>query len=111
MRTYGPRQESVETPFRRWTLLVKSAMDDSDFMRSIIESPDDDAPRLVYADWLEEHGQTDRSAFIRVQCELARLPEADERRASMEAKERALLPAFTEKTLAERYQKFLERSS
>ena len=43
------------------------------FLQSIIAAPDDDAPRLVYADWLEEHGgEPERAEFIRVQCELAR---------------------------------------
>jgi uncharacterized protein (TIGR02996 family) len=28
--------------------------------------PEDDATRLVYADWLEEHGQADRANFIRL---------------------------------------------
>jgi uncharacterized protein (TIGR02996 family) len=61
------------------------------FLKAIIENPDDDAIRLVYCDWLEEHGQPDRAAFIRVQCELARLPECDPRRPVLEARERALL--------------------
>jgi uncharacterized protein (TIGR02996 family) len=39
--------------------------------RAISDAPDDDAPRLVYADWLEEHGDPDRAEFIRVQCRLA----------------------------------------
>jgi uncharacterized protein (TIGR02996 family) len=26
------------------------------FLRAIEESPGDDTPRLIYADWLEEHG-------------------------------------------------------
>lgn len=30
----------------------------------------DDAPRLVYADWLDENGNSERAEFIRVQCEL-----------------------------------------
>jgi uncharacterized protein (TIGR02996 family) len=38
----------------------------------IIASPDEDAVRLVCADWLDEHGEHDRAEFIRVQCELAR---------------------------------------
>jgi uncharacterized protein (TIGR02996 family) len=42
------------------------------FLRDIIEHPADDAPRLIYADWLEEHGDPDRAEFVRVQCELAR---------------------------------------
>lgn len=32
--------------------------------------PNDDAPRLVYADWLQEHGDEARAEFIRVQCAL-----------------------------------------
>lgn len=42
------------------------------FVADIAAKPDDDLPRLVYADWLEEHGQADRAALIRVQCEVAR---------------------------------------
>jgi uncharacterized protein (TIGR02996 family) len=34
-------------------------------------NPADDLPRLVAADWLEEHGQAERAEFIRVQCRLA----------------------------------------
>jgi uncharacterized protein (TIGR02996 family) len=45
----------------------------ADFLRAIQAAPDDDAPRLVYADWLEEHGEPERALFIRVQCELARM--------------------------------------
>ena len=40
------------------------------FLQSICESPDDDAPRLIYADYLEEHGQEERAEFIRVQCRI-----------------------------------------
>src|SRR5262249_44868579 len=50
-----------------------------------------DAPRLVYADWLEEHGDAARAEFIRVQCELARLDDGDDRRWELEARERWLL--------------------
>src|SRR5262245_62365046 len=42
------------------------------FLRAIAEQPDDDAPRLIYADWLEEHNETERAEFIRAQVELAR---------------------------------------
>ncbi len=45
------------------------------FLADIREHPDDDVPRLVYADWLEENGdEPDRADLIRVQCRLARLP-------------------------------------
>src|SRR6476660_6786094 len=35
-------------------------------VRAIIENPLDDAPRLVYADWLDEHGDPGRAEFIRL---------------------------------------------
>ena len=44
------------------------------FVAAIAETPEDDTPRLVFADWLDEKGRQPRAEFIRVQCELARLP-------------------------------------
>jgi uncharacterized protein (TIGR02996 family) len=41
-------------------------------LAAITREPADDTPRLVYADWLDEHEEHDRAAFIRVQIELAR---------------------------------------
>src|SRR5262249_3163249 len=35
------------------------------------ERPDDDLPRLIFADWLDEHGQSERAEFIRLQCAVA----------------------------------------
>ena len=50
-------------------------MSDHDaLVQAILHAPDDDAPRLVFADWLDENGDADRAEFIRVQCRLARLP-------------------------------------
>jgi uncharacterized protein (TIGR02996 family) len=43
------------------------------FWSAIRQAPEDDAPRLVYADWLDDHGEADRAEFIRVQCALAKL--------------------------------------
>ena len=43
------------------------------FLQAILEKPDDDAPRLIFADWLEEYGEPERADLIRVQCELALL--------------------------------------
>jgi len=47
--------------------------------RAILEAPDDDAPRLVWADWLEENGDPDRAEFVRLQCEWANLVRGDPR--------------------------------
>jgi uncharacterized protein (TIGR02996 family) len=49
------------------------------FMQTIRENPDDNAPRLVYADWLEENGYELYAEFIRVQIELARTGQQDKR--------------------------------
>jgi uncharacterized protein (TIGR02996 family) len=56
---------------------MKAAMDAERqaFVEEIAAHPDDDAPRLVYADWLEERGDP-QGQFIRVQCELARMPDS-----------------------------------
>lgn len=48
-------------------------MTPDDFMQAILAEPDDDSPRLIFADWLEEQGDLLQAAFIRAQCALARL--------------------------------------
>lgn len=50
-----------------------------ELLAEILARPDDDAPRLVYADWLEEHAELDRATMIREQCTLARVPKYDAR--------------------------------
>jgi uncharacterized protein (TIGR02996 family) len=45
-----------------WELLLKA----------VVASPDDDLPRLVAADWLDEHDEPERAEFIRVQVERAK---------------------------------------
>jgi uncharacterized protein (TIGR02996 family) len=69
---------------------------DDAFLQDIVAHPDDDTPRLIYADWLDEHGQSARAEFIRVQCELASLPEEDDRRWPLLSRERALLAVHEE---------------
>jgi len=44
------------------------------FLAAICANPADDLPRLVYADWLDEHDQSNYAEFIRMQCEMARVP-------------------------------------
>jgi len=51
-------------------------MSDRDaLMRTICDHPDDDVPRLVFADWLEENGDADHAALIRTQIGLEKLRE------------------------------------
>jgi uncharacterized protein (TIGR02996 family) len=46
--------------------------DEDALLAAIAEHPAEDTPRLMYADWLEEHGEHIRAEFIRVQIEIAR---------------------------------------
>ncbi len=41
------------------------------FLADIIANPEDDAPRLVYADWLDENGDEPRAELIRLQIAIA----------------------------------------
>ena len=74
-------------------------MNDVDaFLATIREEPDDDTPRLVFADWLEEHNDP-RGEFIRLQCELNRwVPDVD-RRSALQNRERELLREHRKKWL------------
>lgn len=60
-------------------------------LQAIRETPDDDTPRLILSDWLDENGEAERAELIRIQCLLARLPTDHERRPELEARERGLL--------------------
>ena len=41
--------------------------DELALLKAVASRPDDDLPRLVYADWLDEHGRGERAEFIRLQ--------------------------------------------
>jgi uncharacterized protein (TIGR02996 family) len=51
--------------------------DEQALLNAIRDNSEEDTPRLMYADWLDEHATNDtqraRAEFIRVSCEIARL--------------------------------------
>jgi uncharacterized protein (TIGR02996 family) len=54
--------------------------DRADLLAAIRAHPEEDTPRLMYADWLDEQGDEAalvRAEFIRLQCEVARLFDDD----------------------------------
>jgi uncharacterized protein (TIGR02996 family) len=58
--------------------------------RGVLDDPDDDGPRMVYADWLEEHADAyepwagwERAEFIRIQIEKAAMVEDAPAKATM----------------------------
>jgi uncharacterized protein (TIGR02996 family) len=62
-------------------------------LRAVCENPDDDTPRLVFADWLQENGEEARAEFIRVQVALA----GGTQDPKLEVREQELLDAHREK--------------
>jgi uncharacterized protein (TIGR02996 family) len=72
------------------------------FVRSILDDPDDDTHRLVFADWLDDHGQPERAAFIRAQVRLATLAEDDPARPALLRDEAAYLPSTPENVFVEK---------
>ena len=73
-------------------------MNEFDFLRSIAQD-DNNAGRLVLADWLEERGDSHRADFLRVQCELASPGVSEERRRAFRVRERQLLDAHRQEWL------------
>jgi uncharacterized protein (TIGR02996 family) len=69
------------------------------FLEAIVDRPDDDAPRLIYADWLEEHGDP-QGTFIRLQCVLEQLADDDSRRQDFEEAAEDLLASHVEEWTA-----------
>jgi len=55
------------------------------FLRAIAEEPDDDACRLVFADWLEERGDW-RAEFLRLDCRLKGMAEGEDGPAALKAR-------------------------
>lgn len=78
---------------------MTTSLDQSALYASILSHPDEDTPRLMFADYLDEHGNEqdrDRAELIRVQCESAMLlvpsPVSDDvRRTELRARETALI--------------------
>ena len=55
-------------------------------LAAICAQPDEDTPRLAFADWCDEHGEPERAEFIRLQFEAER--HAEHTPARMDAEER-----------------------
>lgn len=69
------------------------------FLHDILAHPDDDAPRLIFADWLEEQGDANsiaRAEFIRIQCALAAGHLPRQRQSELERRWQQILEEFGE---------------
>jgi uncharacterized protein (TIGR02996 family) len=81
--------------------------DENAFLQAILAEPDNDEPRLVFADWLEERGDP-LADFIRVQCALAGMSHDDPRRPELLTQTRDLVTAHWSKW-AKRFSKWARR--
>jgi len=73
---------------------------DEAFLQTVCANPADDAPRLIYADYLEETGdpvRVARAEFIRLQCQLEALADHEPHRQAMQQREAVLLAAYLRK--------------
>lgn len=61
--------------------------EDEALVAAALAVPEDRTPRLVLADWLDEHGQSEQGEVIRARCSLAVLPTDDPGRAALLARE------------------------
>lgn len=46
---------------------MTASSEERTLLAAVAAAPGDDVPRLVYADWLDEHGRPERAEFIRLQ--------------------------------------------
>jgi uncharacterized protein (TIGR02996 family) len=73
--------------------------DETALLCAIAAHPDEDTPRLAFADYIEERGNPDRAAFIRGSIELARLKEDSPHRRELAFRCRQLLDAHEKEWL------------
>jgi uncharacterized protein (TIGR02996 family) len=72
---------------------------EASLLASVLASPEQDGPRLVYADWLTERGDP-RGQFIREQVQLAGLEETDPRWSALHASSERLAHRHRQEWLA-----------
>jgi uncharacterized protein (TIGR02996 family) len=72
------------------------------FLHALRDDPDDDASRLIYADWLDDHGDCERADFIRLQVRLSQIKPGDPERPALAALSQEAVKAETERWLGAR---------
>jgi uncharacterized protein (TIGR02996 family) len=76
--------------------------DEQSFLAAIHAAPDDDTPRLVFADWLDERGSADdraRAALVRAQCQAEYLAPGSKERKRLDREAKAILKANADRWL------------
>src|SRR5262245_2461642 len=86
----GFRSSFIIHRFHR-EVLMSTSDGEVPFLAAIAAEPDEDTPRLIFADWLEEQGQLAHAEFLRIQCRLAQLDEYEPTRYELQDRQDALL--------------------
>lgn len=73
--------------------------EETGFLRAILDNPEDEGARLIYADWLEE-SQDARAEYLRLDCALQNLPSDDIDRPELEKRLNFLAGPLDPKWLA-----------
>jgi uncharacterized protein (TIGR02996 family) len=71
-RLFGVQRSSAALTSERLSAKEMLMDEDAGFLQALLAAPEDDALRLVYADWLEERGDP-RGEYLRCQCARAAL--------------------------------------
>src|SRR5262249_34460546 len=87
----GPRPEAAPPPAP-----AGGTRTEEGFLADIRDNPDDDSTRLIYADWLDEHGRPARAAVLRAQAEPGGLPRRGPARRELKQRAGALLKEHEE---------------
>lgn len=62
---------------------MNTASPEAKFIDQICAAPEQSEPRLVYADWLEERGKSDRARLIRMQVRISDVDARDDENYSL----------------------------
>lgn len=66
-----PMPALVQRPLAPWREVLSSDPAEQELLASIRRTPSDEGARMVYADWLEQHGRLDEAGFVRHAGKLA----------------------------------------
>jgi uncharacterized protein (TIGR02996 family) len=83
---------AVTTPKRGKAGRKRALTHEEAFLQDVLDHPDDEALRRIFADWLQEQGDP-RGEFIQAQCDLAVLPRHDPRWPDLADREKELREA------------------
>lgn len=81
------RSALAEERARERRLKQARPVENENLRQLVVGQPEDDSPRLEYANWYQANGDTARAAFVRAQIERSHMPADDDRQSELQASE------------------------